>query len=67
MERCMVDTNVVLRLLNPADARYPAAQRAIDRAIDDGYRLCITHQIVTEFWNVATRPLSVNGLGWSVS
>lgn len=66
MERCLVDTNVFVRLLNRDDPLYQQARNAIDRAIEEGYRLCITPQIVVEFWNVATRPRSANGLGLDV-
>ncbi|MFM9160673.1 MAG: type II toxin-antitoxin system VapC family toxin, partial [Dolichospermum sp.] len=27
----------------------------------------ITSQVIIEFWVVATRPVNVNGLGWTVS
>lgn len=64
MERCLVDTNVFLRLLNKADPAYQRARAAIDKLLDEGYQLCITPQIIAEFWNVATRPQNANGLGW---
>lgn len=67
MERCLVDTNVFVRLLNKSDPHYQQARRAIDKAIDEGYRLCIAPQIVAELWNVATRPQSANGLGLSIT
>ncbi len=36
------------------------------RPIVDGAECLITPQIVIEFWAVATRPRSANGLGWGV-
>jgi len=66
MERCLVDTNVVIRLLNREDPAYLVARNAVDKVIDEGYRLCITPQILAEFWNVATRPKEANGLGWDI-
>lgn len=27
---------------------------------------CLALQVVIEFWNVATRPISANGFGWNV-
>jgi hypothetical protein len=35
-------------------------------SIDRGYECVITAQVLIEFWVVATRPIEVNGLGWSV-
>jgi hypothetical protein len=32
-----------------------------------GCQLVVPTQVVVEFWVVATRPTSVNGLGWSPS
>ena len=33
----------------------------------NGARLCITSQILGEFWNATTRPLERNGFGLSTS
>ncbi|MEJ5295560.1 MAG: PIN domain-containing protein [Fimbriimonadales bacterium] len=66
MEGCLVDTNVFLRMLNRADPLCSRAHQAVNRAIDEGYHLYVAPQILAEFWNVATRPVSANGLGWSV-
>jgi len=44
---------------------HDAAVRAIAALIRDSEPLVITPQIVAEFWNVATRPVEQNGLGWS--
>lgn len=60
-----VDTNVLLRSVQPAHPLHGAAVRAIAAAIRDSEPLLITPQIVAEFWNVATRPAEQNGLGWS--
>jgi predicted nucleic acid-binding protein len=60
-----VDTNVLLRSVQPAHPLHGAAVRAIAASIRDTEPLFITPQIVAEFWNVATRPAEQNGLGWS--
>jgi predicted nucleic acid-binding protein len=58
-----VDTNVLLRIADPGDAKHAAAAKTLSDLIEVGESLCITPQIAAEFWNVATRPLQSNGLG----
>lgn len=58
-----VDTNVLLRTIEVADAMHEAAVRAITVLIRAGETLIVTPQIVAEFWNVATRPRDRNGIG----
>ena len=60
-----VDTNVVLRSVQPSHPMHAAAVRAVTSLIRDDEALFITPQIVAEFWNVATRPIASNGLGMS--
>ena len=58
----LVDTNILLRSLQPEHPHYPIAQNAIAtlRRTDT---LCIAAQNLVEFWAVATRPSTENGLG----
>jgi predicted nucleic acid-binding protein len=62
----LIDTSVLVRLANKADARYAAADRAVTELHRRGETMHITPQVLVEFWNVATRPVTVNGLGLSV-
>jgi predicted nucleic acid-binding protein len=58
----LFDTNVLLRL---AQKHYPPASyaaRALDTLQDRNAELLITQQNIVEFWAVATRPLTTNGL-----
>lgn len=65
--RYLVDTNVILRW-SPADSPdQPACARAIDDLLDTGSNLCVCAQVLIEFWVVATRPASANGLGLTVT
>ncbi|MCI0332834.1 MAG: type II toxin-antitoxin system VapC family toxin [Planctomycetes bacterium] len=59
----LVDTNVLLRLVEPAHSQHVVAAEAIGAARDSGYRTLIVPQVVYEFWAVATRPVEANGLG----
>jgi len=42
------------------------AATAILKLMQRGNRLCIIPQNLIEFWNVATRPVERNGLGYSL-
>ena len=67
MVTCLLDTNVLLYLANPAALQHRAASRAVTRILADGGRLTVAAQVLFEFWSVATRPVSANGLGWTVA
>ncbi len=62
----LIDTNVLLRLINSHDSQYPQAQNAINKLLQQGIELNIVPQNLFEFWVVATRPANVNGLGLTV-
>jgi predicted nucleic acid-binding protein len=58
----LADTNVLLRWPRPADPLYTVAQQAVRTLLRRGEQLYVTPQNFVEFWSVATRPASVNGL-----
>jgi hypothetical protein len=59
----LIDTTILGRLANAADAQYAAAARAALELHRRGEILHVTPQVLVEFRNVATRPVAVNGLG----
>jgi predicted nucleic acid-binding protein len=61
----LVDTNVLLRLLQPHHRQYPMALAAVAELRNRLAELCIAPQNLVEFWVVATRPVVNNGLGMS--
>src|SRR4051794_29842533 len=61
----LIDTSVLVRLANAADALHLIANRAVVELHRQGEVLQITAQNLIEFRNVATRPTAVNGLGLS--
>jgi predicted nucleic acid-binding protein len=65
MSTVVLDTNILLRLANPAAKEHEVCRSAITRLVDAGRTLATAPQILIEFWVVATRPTDVNGLGWS--
>jgi predicted nucleic acid-binding protein len=62
----LVDTSVLARLANTADGYHPVAARAVVELHRRGEVLHVTPQNLIEFHSVATRPVSVNGLGLAV-
>ncbi|MBO1056271.1 MAG: PIN domain-containing protein [Dolichospermum sp. JUN01] len=63
----LVDTNILLRLVQKNSPMHLDTQRAILTLKKQGYLLCIIPQNIIEFWAVATRPLDKNGLGLSIT
>jgi predicted nucleic acid-binding protein len=59
----LVDTNVLLRLVQQNHPMHADALRALVLLRNQGAELCLSSQNLIEFWAVATRPLAHNGLG----
>lgn len=66
MTRYLLDTNVVMRFCNSSDVQFPVAVNAISRLLAQEDECLLTAQVLVEFWVVATRPIEVNGLGWTI-
>ena len=62
----LVDTNVLLRAVQPSHPMHPFALRALATLFAGSDPLVIAIQNVAEFWNAATRPPAVNGLGMTI-
>ncbi len=65
MTRYLLDTNVVLRFCNPNDVQHHHATDAVSRLLTQFNECLLTAQVLVELWAVATRPVAVNGLGWT--
>jgi predicted nucleic acid-binding protein len=62
----LVDTNVLSRRMQPEHPSHHAAVLSVARLLANGEQPCVAAQNIAEFWNVATRPIANNGLGFSV-
>ncbi|MDZ4656767.1 MAG: PIN domain-containing protein [Bythopirellula sp.] len=62
----LLDTGVLLRLVNKEDAQHVNINQAVEILSRRRERLFVTNQNIAEFWNVATRPMTENGWGLSV-
>ncbi|MSU57720.1 MAG: PIN domain-containing protein [Pedosphaera sp.] len=65
MATYLADTNLLLRLADPASSQHPIATDALARLLGQGDEVYLTPQNFIEFWAVATRPVEANGFGWN--
>lgn len=65
MATYLADTNLLLRLADPASPQHSIATEALARLFRQGHEVFLTPQNFIEFWAVATRPVEANGFGWS--
>jgi predicted nucleic acid-binding protein len=63
--RILLDSNIVLRSVEPLHAQHELSVDAIDTLRQRGHDLIIVPQVLYEFWSVATRPIEQNALGMS--
>ena len=59
----LLDTGILLRIVDAKDARHSVVMQAVQRLISQRESLLIATQNVAEFCNVVTRPVANNGLG----
>jgi predicted nucleic acid-binding protein len=63
----LVDTNVLVRRTQPDHSSHAVAVESVARLLTSGEAVCFTLQNISEFWNVATRPVANNGMGFTVA
>ncbi|MFN7640812.1 MAG: type II toxin-antitoxin system VapC family toxin [bacterium] len=63
----LVDTNILLVSVQPNHSLHRSAVSSLTKLAASGQTLFVSQQNLAEFWNVATRPVANNGLGYSVS
>jgi predicted nucleic acid-binding protein len=64
--RYLLDTNVVLRLADLESPQNALVTEAIATLLEQQQVCVLISQVLIELWVVATRPVEVNGLGWSI-
>jgi predicted nucleic acid-binding protein len=62
----LADTNILLRRAQPGHPSHTSAVESVARLLTADEPVYFTLQNVSEFWNVATRSIANNGLGFSV-
>jgi predicted nucleic acid-binding protein len=63
----LLDTNILTRSAQPMHPMHKSAVDAVSALRTRGEDLCIVPQNLVEFWAVATRPLSANGLEMTIA
>lgn len=63
----LIDTNILLRSVQPAHKMFKEANDALVKLRLDGEQPVLVAQNLYEFWVAATRPVADNGLGLSVN
>ncbi len=63
----LLDTNILLRLVELAHSQHKEAGKALKTLRRQNCVFYILLQNVSEFWNVCTRPKDKNGLGLSIA
>lgn len=58
----LVDRNILLRASDQSSAEHAVSTQALRQLDQDGHDLVFCAQVMIEFWSVATRPKSGNGL-----
>lgn len=61
----LVDSNILLRHVEPKHPMHTEAVDAVAALLNAGESVFIIPQNISEFWNVCTRPLNKNGLGFT--
>jgi predicted nucleic acid-binding protein len=65
MATYLADTNLLLRLADPASSQHAIATEALAQLFRRGDEVFLTSQNFIEFWAVATRLIEANGFGWN--
>lgn len=66
MKKYLLDTNILLRLLDPSSPEHQLVKQAMYLVAKSEDMAVVVPQSIVELWAVATRPVSVNGLGLSL-
>jgi predicted nucleic acid-binding protein len=62
----LADSNILSRLAQPQNPHHAIARRAVITLRQQGEEICLVPQNLIEFWAVATRPMTSNGLGLTI-
>lgn len=61
------DTSVIIRMVHTTSPQQQIAIDALDALRKQKEEICILSQNLIEFWAVATRPITSNGLGLTIA
>src|SRR5438132_1553235 len=61
----LLDTNILGQMAETGHVQHPIAVDAVAALVGRGDIPCLVPQVLYEFWTVATRPPTSNGLGYT--
>ena len=67
MSRYLADTNILLRLVDSEASEHELVKNAVGKLLKRGDDAVLVPQTMYEFWATGTRPVNVNGFGWTAS
>lgn len=65
--KLLLDSNVLLRWSDSKASEHASCMEAVSRLAQSSNLVCVCAQVIIESYVVATRPVEVNGLGFSPS
>lgn len=63
--RLLLDTNIILRLAKEDAPEHQLVSKAVEQLIVSADEIVLVPQCIYEFWSTGTRPVVVNGFGWT--
>ena len=63
--RVLLDTNMLVSVVQTTHVQHVISRAATRRITAAGHTRCVVPQNLYEFWAIATRPTSANGMGLS--
>ena len=67
MNSYLLDTNILLRLIEKTSSQHPTVLQALTQIATKNDSSFVVMQSITELWAVAARPLEANGLGYTTA
>lgn len=65
MKQILVDTNILINILNEASVHHERAKADVKKLLDDDHDLFVCSQVLRECYKVMTTPIKSNGLGFT--
>lgn len=65
MKQILLDTNILINVLNEASVHHERAKVDVKKYLDQDYDLFVCPQVLRECYKVMTTPAKANGLGFT--
>ena len=65
MKQILLDTNILINILNESSTHHERAKTDVKKLLDDDHDLFVCPQVLRECYKVMTTPAKANGLGFA--